>query len=125
LRTPPSWESPADLVDAFVSSLRRFRLDRQHGQPRRLMIAIEAAGMLPQIERITEPYGIPCYAAGGFDSVTAKFELAVTLSAWGSAEVLHIGDRDPSGEHLFSSLAEDVAAFVAGSGSGAVVRFTR
>ena len=27
-------------------------------------------------------------------------------------EVLHIGDHDPSGVHIFSSLAEDIQAFV-------------
>ena len=28
----------------------------------------------------------------------------MTLSAWRSAELLHIGDHDPSGVHLFSSI---------------------
>jgi hypothetical protein len=32
------------------------------------------------------------------------------LSEWPAAEVLHIGDHDPSGVHVFSSLAEDVRA---------------
>ncbi|MEV5282926.1 hypothetical protein [Streptomyces sp. NPDC052811] len=39
------------------------------------------------------------------------------------AVVLHLGDHDPSGEHLFSSLAEDVMAFA--EAAGAVVEFER
>ncbi len=78
--------------------------------------------MLPQITRLTAHYGIVSYAAGGFDSSTAKHELAAMLSDWGKAEVLHIGDHDPSGEHLFANLAEDVGEFV---GDDTDVRFTR
>lgn len=37
--------------------------------------------------------------------------------------VLHLGDLDPSGEHLFTSLAEDVIAFAAAA--GAEVEFER
>ena len=126
LHTPQSWTSPDELAGAFLSGLQEFHLDRQTGQPRRLLIAVEAAGMLPQIERITDPYGIPCYAAGGFDSATAKYQLAKTLSRWRVAEVLHIGDHDPSGVHLFSSMAEDVTALAEGITLESIaIRFTR
>lgn len=40
------------------------------------------------------------------------------------AEILHLGDLDPSGEHLFTSLAEDVAAMTEAL-TGARPRFTR
>ena len=53
---------------------------------------------------------------GGFDSLTAKHdlarELADVLASGVRPAVLHIGDLDPSGVHLFSSLAEDVSAMV-------------
>ena len=53
--------------------------------------------MLPQITRLAAPFGIVAYAAGGFDSSTAKHDLAELLSEWRVAEVLHIGDHAPSG----------------------------
>jgi hypothetical protein len=40
------------------------------------------------------------------------------------AEILHLGDLDPSGEHLFTSLAEDVGAMTEAL-FGARPRFTR
>jgi hypothetical protein len=42
---------------------------------------------------------------------------------WGATEILHIGDYDPSGVHLFNALAEDVTAFCETLGGSA--RFTR
>lgn len=110
LHTPWSWNSPEALAEQFLRDLQTFRLDRQQGQPLHLVIAVEAAGMLPQAQRIADDYGVPCYAAGGFDSSTAKYQLADYLNRFPAAELLHIGDHDPSGVHLFRNLAEDVAA---------------
>jgi hypothetical protein len=36
-------------------------------------------------------------SSGGFDSLTAKYGLTEFLGEWPAAEVLHIGDHDPSG----------------------------
>jgi hypothetical protein len=109
-RTPFAFAS----VDHFFRSVRQWaedlRLDRQAGQPRRLILTCEAAGMVPQLERIVEPYGIEVLSAGGFSSVTDTHGLA---AAWRreAVTVLQIGDHDPSGMHIFSHLAEDVTAF--------------
>src|SRR5258707_14333292 len=86
------------------------RLDRQAGQTRRLALWCEASGMVPQLQRIADPFGIGVYSSGGFDSVTAKHQIS---QLWTDAPVtaLHIGDHDPSGVHCFSSLSEDVASF--------------
>ena len=97
LREASGWDSPAQLVATFVYSAQNFRFPRQRGQPRRLLIAVEAAGMVPQVERVAAPFGIPVSSGGGFDSLTAKHDLACLLAGWGRAEVLHIGDHDPSG----------------------------
>lgn len=109
-----TWANPA----AFLADVRRdaeaFRLDRQAGQPVRLWVLCEAGGMAPMLARTALPYGVPVLTSGGFDSLTAKHDLARELSdALGRGErveVLHLGDLDPSGVHLFSALAEDVRA---------------
>jgi glycine/D-amino acid oxidase-like deaminating enzyme len=95
LREPSEWESPVEVVEVFVHEARNFRLPRQTGQPRRLLIAVEAAGMVPQVERVAAPFGVPISSGGGFDSLAAKRDLARLLAKWGRAEVLHIGDHDP------------------------------
>jgi hypothetical protein len=117
LHTPWSWNSPEELAEQFLRDLRTFRLDRQEGQPVHLVIAVEAAGMLPQVRRVADDYGVPCYAAGGLDSSTAKYQLAEYLSRFPAAELLHIGDHDPSGVHLFRNLEEDVSALAEDMGA--------
>lgn len=113
-------KSFADLGDV-LETLRVFvadvRLDRQDGQLERLQIWCEAAGMVPQLLRIADPYGVPVISSGGFDSVTVKHEMGRALAEC-PATVLHIGDHDPSGVHIFSSLSEDVSAFAAAYSSG-------
>ena len=88
MRTPTAWADADDLIEAIRNTINDFRLDCQR-QPRRLVIAVEAAGVLPQVERIAGPYGIPVQSSGGFDSLTAKYGSAGFLGGWPVAEVLH------------------------------------
>jgi hypothetical protein len=124
-RVPFHWKDAADLVQTFINWADQFPLDRQQGQRKRLFFAVEAAGMVPLVEQIADPYGITVLSSGGFDSTTAKYDLAQTLSEFPAAEVLHIGDHDRSGVHVFSSIAEDVSAFDAGLGASVLPVFTR
>jgi hypothetical protein len=101
-------------VDAFLEAVRAaaedLRLDRQRGQKRRLVVMCEAAGMAPQLARIADPYGVEVLSSGGFSSLTDTHGLAAQWARQ-AITVLQIGDHDPSGVHVFSHLAEDVAAF--------------
>lgn len=101
------------VFDYLAGFARGVQLDRQLGQPRRLQIWCEAVGMVPQLERVAGPYSIPVLSSGGFDSVTVKHAQAIALGAVPTT-VLHIGDHDPSGVHVFSSLMEDLNGFIAG-----------
>jgi len=107
---PNFFGSANHFLDSVKSSARLLRLDRQAGQARRLALWCEASGMVPQLQRIADPFGIGVYSSGGFDSVTGKHQIA-QLWTDKPVTVLHIGDHDPSGVHCFSSLAEDVASF--------------
>jgi hypothetical protein len=81
-------------------------------------IYCEAAGMMPQIARVSHRYSVPVYSCSGFDSLTSKYDLAQDVSRALTYKgrhtvVLHLGDHDPSGESMFSDgLVEDVHAFV-------------
>jgi hypothetical protein len=103
-------------IEQFLASVRQWaeelRLDRQHGQKRRLVIMTEAAGMAPQIARIADPFGVEVLSSGGFSSLTDTHGLAAEWRDQ-AVTVLQIGDHDPSGVHVFAHLAEDVAAFPA------------
>lgn len=69
--------------------------------------------MLPQLFHVAEPFSVPVYSSGGFDSLTAKKRLADRICEIGKpAVILHLGDFDPSGVSIFDSVAQDVTAFV-------------
>jgi 3'-phosphoadenosine 5'-phosphosulfate sulfotransferase len=66
---------------------------------------------VPQLARIGADYGICCYSGGGFDGMTGKHDAAIRAAARSMPiRVLRIGDRDPSGEHMFTALAEGAVA---------------
>ena len=112
---PHYFDDADDLVRNMIDEARTFRLHRQKGQKRRLFIAVEATGMVPLVRRASDPYGITVISCGGFDSTTAKYRLAGILARYPVSEILHIGDHDPSGVHVFSSMTEDIEAFVSGT----------
>lgn len=106
-----------DSRDDFLRHLhgmgQRYKRNKLAGQELHIEVWCEAAGMLPQIDRVAEPYSVKAYSSGGFDSLTAKKGLADRIVRIEKpATILHLGDCDPSGESIFDSVAQDVTAFV-------------
>lgn len=106
-----------DDHDAFLRRIRlmgeSYKRNKLAEQDVHVEVWCEAAGMLPQLHSVAEPYSVPVYSSGGFDSLTAKKRLADRICDIGKeAVILHLGDFDPSGESIFESVAEDVTAFV-------------
>jgi hypothetical protein len=109
---PFSFHDAEEFMDQVIVWASEFTLDRTEGQNIRLAVMCEAAGMVPQLERVAHPYGIAVISSGGFDSLTDKYKFAAELADHDRpTEVLHIGDHDPSGVHLYLALLEDVKAF--------------
>lgn len=114
----PTIEEPFGYAD--MAEFLRFAADglspfhyRRHpreGQERDIWIACEASGMVPQIANATRSLGVTVVSSGGFDSTTLKRRIA-KASTDKPLIVLHVGDHDPSGVHLYQSFAEDVTAF--------------
>lgn len=102
--------------ESFISTIKwtaeNFELDRQSVQDTKLYLWCEAGGMVPQLAAAVEEWHVPVLSSGGFDSVTTKHNLAQELSSAGHVVVLHLGDHDPSGVHMFGSLDEDLQAFI-------------
>jgi hypothetical protein len=115
-------------ADDFLSTVKdwagRVDLDLLQFQPVYVEVLCEAAGMVPQLQRVAEPFGIPVRSSGGFDSTTVKHDLAVFYARQEKpVKALHVGDLDPSGVHLHSALQEDLDAFLSRlGGSCDVVR---
>ena len=105
-------------AEDFLQACRRwaedFELDLLQDQPHHVEVICESAGMVPQLARVARPYGVAVRSSGGFDSTTIKHQLGRFYGELGRpVVVLHIGDHDPSGEHIHQNLAEDVGAFAA------------
>jgi hypothetical protein len=121
---PDRWQSAIEYLRAIQRDADTLTLDRSEGQDLRLVVSCEAAGMAPQLARIANPLGVSVFSSGGFDSLTDKHRFASELADHDRpTEVLHIGDHDPSGVHLFYSFQEDVEAFALELGGE--VTFTR
>ena len=106
------FESPQSFIEAVKYTAESYQLDPQTVQPARLFVWCEAAGMSNQLEQVSKPYGVPVLSSGGFDLLTAKYDLACKFRKYEAVKVFHIGDHDPSGVHIYSSLDEDVRAFM-------------
>ena len=110
---PHGWDGERQFVRSVKQWAAEFRLNRQQDQPVHLMVWCEAGGMLPQLASYCRDFGVPVLSSGGFDSVTTKHNFARDASGdFNKVEILHIGDHDPSGVHMCSSLDEDLSAFV-------------
>lgn len=102
-----------DFHDDTGRRARRYRRDRQAGQPQYVELWCEAGGMLHQLDRVAERYSVPVYSAGGFSSLTGNYAIAErALEREVPTVLLHVGDFDPSGESIFAAMSEDAAAFV-------------
>jgi hypothetical protein len=96
------------------------------GQDLHAEVWCEASGMIFQLDDVASEYSIKVYSSSGFDSLTAKKNLADRICDIGKrAVILHLGDYDPSGESIFESVAEDVEAFVKADWPGIDVEFRR
>ena len=63
------WGSAAQYLRYLKADAQAFQLDRQAGQPARLWLMCEAAGMAPMLARAVRDYHIPVLSSGGFDSL--------------------------------------------------------
>ena len=107
------WQDTEHFLRFIVQEAKRYTRNKQERQATRILILVEAAGMLPQIVKAVGLYGIPVLSSSGFDSITMKYELAKDIIDDGRPTVVfHIGDLDPSGVCIFDSVQADVEAFV-------------
>jgi hypothetical protein len=94
---PLAWDGRPQQVQTFLHHADQFRPEPQQRQARCLVCSPWAAGM---VRRIAAPFGIAEHSSGVFDDPPER------LGELAAVELLRIGDLDPSGVHLFSSLPE-------------------
>lgn len=91
----PGFAGLHDFEDLVRGMGKSYRRQRQMGQDFHILLLCEAGGMVPQLARVAGEYGVDVQSSGGYDSVTAKYELARTpfivaarassLSSWAAS----------------------------------------
>jgi rhodanese-related sulfurtransferase len=109
---PPVKSSREEAVDSWKDTIPLDQIGRQDGQDKEIVVWCEASGMAPMLASMVKEYGISIVSSGGFDSLTAKYQMSQQLD---DKLVLHLGDYDPSGVHMYTSLSEDIQAFTRGA----------
>lgn len=98
VRTIPSWDSPADVVEAVS---QQFKLDLWADQSHRPEVWIEKDALVGVIEPVCRELRVPFFSCRGYSSLSAMWEAAQRfykqLKAGKRPVVLHLGDHDPSG----------------------------
>jgi len=109
---PDGFSGKTDFWASVRAWANVYRIHLLTGQLHAVEVWVEAAGMVPQVARVADDYGITVYSSGGFDSLTVRHEAARRIVARHRPTVLlHVGDHDPSGGAIVDSFAADVAAF--------------
>lgn len=94
------------------SMSEHYSRNRLSGQTVAIELWCEAAGMVPQLQRVAYQFSVPVYSTGGFSSVTVTHEIAQRALLRDVPTVfLHVGDYDPSGESIFDAMSEDARMF--------------
>lgn len=113
LRHEGGYDSPSEFWEGLKDSARYYTRDPMEGQPVRIELWCEAAGMAPQLARVARPFGVNVYSTGGFSSVTVTHEISQrALNLDKPTVFLHVGDFDPSGESIFEAMTRDAESFV-------------
>lgn len=104
---------PASYIESIRELAEAYFRERMEPQAMRIEVWCEAAGMAPQLQRVTNDFGITVYSTGGFSSVTVTRQIAErALQSQKQTYLLHIGDHDPSGESLYEVMVLDARTFV-------------
>lgn len=109
--TPTTFGDADEFMENARSWASEMNVDRQRGQNKVIELWCEAGGMMPILKGIGEPYSARANTGGGYDSVTAKHELALRVAERAKAGlptlILHVGDFDGSGEDMCEVLRDD------------------
>jgi hypothetical protein len=71
------FDSPESFWLAVEHTAENYSLHRATGQPRHVEAWCEAAGMVPQLGRVSNQYGVDACSASGFDGVDLKHNTAL------------------------------------------------
>ncbi len=113
------YESRAKFLNDKRDLADYFTLHEQIDQPYHVELWSEDGGSVPLLGHIVRDYPVVVYSTGGFSSVTVTHQVAQRVLRRDRPTVLlHVGDYDPSGESIYTSMSQDIGAFVSDTQGG-------
>jgi hypothetical protein len=104
IREPQTFTDPDDAREWLASI---YRLDRTEGQERTIVLGVEKAGMVAQLEAWFWDLGVPIVALGGYASQTLADRIRRRVhEQYRPAILLYAGDHDPEGHDILRDLIE-------------------
>lgn len=100
----PSWDAPDD---ALTGVTRYYRRDRTEGQPYTVVLGVEKAGLVVQMESWFGQYGVPIVALGGYASTPYIADVMDYVNRYDRPAVfLYAGDLDATGVDIYRHFRE-------------------
>lgn len=112
LRSLPSWEDPAHIVEACAS---QFRVDKWVGQKTRVEVWIEKDALIGVLSGVCNELDVGYFSCRGYTSQSSLWRAARRLIGYenrGQATVIfHLGDHDPSGIDMTRDIRDRLRMF--------------
>lgn len=115
VRTHPSWETPAQIIEAAASS---YRVDIWEDQPEHVEVWVEKDALVGVVQVACDELRVPYLSCRGYVSQSEMWSSAMRLrriiDAGRHATILHMGDHDPSGIDMTRDITERLEGFLYG-----------
>lgn len=115
LKSQPSWDTPASLIDICA---RSFRIDKWADQKFRPEVWIEKDALAGVFERVCQEMQVPYFSCRGYTSQSEMWVAGQRLQQWIDAKqtpvIFHFGDHDPSGIDMTRDIIDRLKLFMGG-----------
>jgi hypothetical protein len=116
LKKQPSWDNPAEIIDAVAS---QFRIDKWATQKYRPEVFIEKDALAGVIDRVCAELQVPYFSCRGYTSQSEMWVAGQRLKGWIDGNqtpiIFHFGDHDPSGLDMTRDIIDRLGMFMGGT----------
>jgi hypothetical protein len=112
LRRLPTWDSPADIIEAVAD---QYREDVWRRQPTYVEVWVEKDALVGVIQRAADIWQVPSFSCRGYTSQSELWSAAMRLvrkrQAGKATHIIHLGDHDPSGIDMTRDILDRMRGF--------------
>jgi len=101
IRIPNIPYSADNIPDALGDVLAQYRLNRQLGQEKDIMVLVEKDALSGVLKKVTYKWHVPLLVNRGYSSQSALHNLYKQVTRSGNpVDIVYVGDHDPSGKDM-------------------------